>query len=261
MAKRMTARFPGWCRACKSQFPSGTEIFHEPGAGSRHVTCPPKTPAAPLPEGVEGPPVTAAIRVSKSYAAKPGDLTGRIFHHRTHGWLVVQRQSARFIREDGLSFGLDDDRGWLVTLDCRPATEEEQRPLVEATETISAAAGAIAAAEARLRDIKMAILRDGDRPERLPQRPAGELLMLGKGYDEDEMVLAADGIWLITYNGRDGDCWSWNNLGGHSIAARAWPFPELADELRELHRTIVAQRARRDQAHATLTGVRTLEAA
>lgn len=43
------------------------------------------------------------------------------------GPVVVTKRREQFIREEGLSFGLRDDRGWSVQVTARPATEDEAR--------------------------------------------------------------------------------------------------------------------------------------
>jgi hypothetical protein len=249
----MKAQFRSRCVKCSGLITPGTEIEYKRGHGSWHAVCPEKQAEAPLPEGV--------VELYRGHKHRPADTKGRILWDERHAaWFVVLEQRSRYIREDGMSFGLLSDSGYSVTLFCRPATEAEAKPLEEAKAQQQSAILALAAAEKRLREIKDAILRDGDRPD-LKVRPEGETLELEDRYDADAFVLAEDGIWFIQYNGRDGDCWAWNNLGGSSIAARCWPFPEVAAEVRALHRTIREQRAALEQARATIADARVQEAA
>jgi hypothetical protein len=244
----MKAQFRSQCVKCGGLITPGTEIEYKRGAGSWHTVCPEKQAEAPVPEG--------AVELYRGYTYRPADMKGRIlWDEKRAAWFVVLGQHSRYIREDGMSFGLSSDSGYSVTLSCRPATEAEVKPLEEAKAQQLSAILALAAAEKRLREVKDAILRDGDRPD-LKVRPVGETLELEDRYDADAFVLAEDGIWFIRYNGRDGDCWAWNNLGGSSIAARCWPFPDVATEVRDLHRTVREQRALLERAKAAIAGAK-----
>ena len=44
-------------------------------------------------------------------------------------------------------------------------------------------------------------------------------------------IIGSDKIWVITYNGRDGDDWSWNNIG-QSIGTYVPYTKELAEKIR-----------------------------
>lgn len=46
-------------------------------------------------------------------------------------YLYVLTASRRYYREDGMSFGVGDESGYVYSATCRPATEEEAQPLRE----------------------------------------------------------------------------------------------------------------------------------
>lgn len=164
---------------------------------------------------------------------------GRFIRVPDRGMCKVVAQRRQYIAEDGDSFGLSGDSGWFVHLTCRLATDEEAKPFREAEKAQRESGELLRTATLRWREIVFTIATEGDKPDRVEPRPVGDELKLEDRHDADAIILAADGIWLVVYNGRDGDRWVLNNLDGHSIARRAWPFSEVADELRALHRAIL----------------------
>lgn len=145
-AKQITAKFDGMCQACKGAITPGEVILWE-SKNSRHLTCPaqPVLAAAkinveaapvcwstssqhrPAKDGMVGRTVRAPQRLSKG-----AELAGQV--------VTITAVRSRFIAEDGLSFGLDDDQGWLVTFYAAPASEADRRALEarEATERADA---------------------------------------------------------------------------------------------------------------------------
>jgi len=156
-------------------------------------------------------------------------------------FLFVVSATRRYVREDGLSFGVGDDAGYLYSAVCRPATEAEAAPLVarrEAARRRKQAAAELAAIAARIRDT-------GERPEG-PAIAEGDRLV----WDGAESViygggrwftLGAEWIWSIANNGADGDDWSVNNVrtgGAGAVGWRVAAAAELAAEIRSLFKIV-----------------------
>lgn len=160
MGKRFAARYEGVCQNCRGKIVPGQMIDWE-NKVSTHVTC----PAAPAVSGPSSADVqkNAPIVWATSYRSKPSSQVGNVRRAPKHlrkgpehvgAPVIVVAQDDRFIREDGLSMGLDDDRGWLTYVYARLATEAETADLLrkesaerEATEARQRAAAEKKAAE------------------------------------------------------------------------------------------------------------------
>jgi len=180
---------------------------------------------------------------TKTEPAAPGEPTYRLHGgsgYGCHGWhagqvtrnragdiekgepefLFVLSSSQKFFREDGLSFGVGDESGYVYTAQCLAATEAESAPL----RAELAAQAARAEARRRLRALTEMAQARGVRPEPWQPFPQGEKLhnaftIYGGG---DCWVIAADGIWYLKNNGGDGDCWAENNIRTGGAGAIGW---------------------------------------
>lgn len=167
---QLDAKWAGTCRKCGQSFPAGTRIDYVRGAGSAHVTCPTPSVATASAAGSDAadapfvitrdcgrskPMIDGEVGQTLRMRSKPGEV-GKV--------VTVVRQHRRWVSEDGLSFGLSDDSGWVLTLCCREATEKE-RARLEADEAQEQAARAEAT---RIRDERRALeqlfLESGERP-------------------------------------------------------------------------------------------------
>lgn len=268
--KIITAQYRGQCSACGERIAPGDKIKYAKGSPTLHATC--ETPEIPADaihlDGGSGygcsgwapktvirnpnPRVVKSVKRVFECKACGEELSGNIClkgslpEHRGSlkseieverpgpganqpEYLFVLTSSARYVREDGLSFGVGDESGYIYSATCRPATDEESAPLREA----------IAKAEARrvaakaLRDLYTDLWRspEAECPEKV-ERIEGETITVRDS--SQKIVISADCLWLVTYNGRDGDDWSPNNYGGHSIAKRLPRTAEVVDEARTL---------------------------
>lgn len=244
------AKYNGTCGVCGRRIRAGEEIEWSREAGSRHVACDGKAqggePAAPAYDGptwrigggsgygCQGWEVGQVVRASDRLRDKDG----------APEWLYVLRATKRYVREDGMSFGVGDERGHVYSATCRAATPEEAAPEVARR----AQAEARKAAKERIAAIARQIREAGTRPEATDGQvpwPAGDRLLdtfdiYGGGAC---FVLAADAIWYLQNNGGDGDCWAHNNVRTGGAGAIGWQVPldaALAAELRALAATVAA---------------------
>lgn len=153
-------------------------------------------------------------------------------------FLYVLSADKSYVREDGLSFGVGDESGYVYSAICRSATDDEAAPLIARI----AEGAARRKAMLRLEEIAGEIRETGTRPEganpsgdeiRMPATTAHEILY---GYGE-WFVIGQDGIWFVKNNGADGDDWSLNNVRTGGAGAIGWVIPfreELANEIREM---------------------------
>ena len=148
---------------------------------------------------------------------------GDIYKGRDGQYYKILTRSHRYIREDGLSFGLADDSGEIVEGKARFATEEESAPLIAAEQAARLQKENRAAAAKERKAISDQIKACGDRP----QHHCGELLLstvnLYGGGDWFEINESA--IWYCKNNGHDGDDWSLNNVSTWGAGAIGWRIP------------------------------------
>lgn len=151
-------------------------------------------------------------------------------------YLKILSEKSKYYAEDGLSFGVGDDSGYIYTATARPATDEESAPLREEEQ----AAAEQRAYKEKLQEIARDIREHGERPENA--KPEGEKVYLS---EQDErsviygggqwLVVGSEWIWFVQNNGMDGDNWGANNIGGTggsgAIGWRVPTTPELVDSI------------------------------
>lgn len=221
------AKYSGICPKCGQAINPGDLIAWERGQKARHAECPSATEAIPPADAI----IANFTGQSRSDAPKPG----YVFRRQPDGpILTVVSVRSQYIDEDGWSFGLMDESGWLHTAYCRPATDEEAVPLLarerEQMERQQA--------QMRVREIAELIRTQGERPDG-PVTLDGERIIdtqniYGGG---DWFELTDDALWYVQNNGADGDDWSQNNIRTGGAGAIGWRIPRdeaFVAELRAL---------------------------
>jgi hypothetical protein len=136
----------------------------------------------------------------------------------------------KYYGEDGWTFGVMDESGYLYFSECREATPEERAGL-EGREARQARREGLmerAAELSRTADGEIPAEVTGDL-HALPSariRPARRT-EAGAPYIQLRTDEGAGALWLLIYNGADGDNWSYSNYGAY-IARRIPLTPELA---------------------------------
>jgi hypothetical protein len=160
-------------------------------------------------------------------------------------YVTILEASQRYYREDGMSFGVGDERGYVYSAKARAATEEEIAPV---RERIEARKQAKAAAET-LKQVAAGIRKTGERPrgpegESVDADRDGTRVNIGTGQNiyggGDWFVVGPEWIWYVENNGTDGGDWSCNNVrtgGAGAIGWRVAARPELAEQIRTLATT------------------------
>ena len=226
----LTAKYDGKCSQCGRKITAGEKIEWEKGRGAKHTNCPAKTSAtAADPDAIK-------ISCGQGYGGREFHV-GQVFRHKKHGLIFVVSTQKKYFGEDGLSFGVGDEEGYIFSATCRPATAEEGA-LVLAAEARKAE---LTASKTRLAQICKQIQADGVRPTGV--QPDGEKLMntqniYGGG---DWWVIGSTGIWYCRNRGADGDDWSDNNVRTGGAGAIGWRVPfmaDLADEIRTLAKNL-----------------------
>jgi len=223
----ITARFPGKCASCGGAIRVGEAVNWSPRTGTRHIVC---QATAERAAAVTGGPGEVRLSCGEGYGGVPYRV-GDVLRNGAGGPVVVVTAGKRYYHEDGLSFGVGDDAGYIYFATARRATPEEAAPLLE-RESV-----AVARKKARLalENIESFIRFEGERPK--DEQPVGELLCdtdttYGGG---NWWVLSDEWIWFVANNGRDGDNWSDNNVrtgGAGAIGRRVKATPGLLAEIR-----------------------------
>ncbi len=218
----ITAKYNGTCTKCHGFIRAGESINWEHGVGSSHVTCPEK--AAPAPADPN------AIKISQGsgYGGREYHV-GQVLRHSKHGIIIVLSASKRYVRDDGMSFGVGDESGYIYSATCRPATDAEAAPLLAS----EAEREKIATAKKRLDEIRDLIQKTGDRPTE--EQPEGEKIMNTQTiYGGGDWWVIGNGIWYVQNNGADGDNWSANNVRTGGAGAIGWRIPADAALIAEI---------------------------
>lgn len=137
--------------------------------------------------------------------------------------------SQRYWSEDGYSFGVGDEEGYVYSACCRAATDEESAALRAEEER----GRQRQTARERLTALAKHVRTDGDYPKDATLDPDGRWILstrtiYGGG---DAWYVAPGSIWYLLGNGGDGDDWSRNNHGSEIAWRLADPDGALATEL------------------------------
>lgn len=159
---------------------------------------------------------------------------GQVVKHdkSPNGWMLVTSVKKKYFKDEGMSFGVGDDSGYVYQAYGRPATDEEAAPAIALEveqEKKKAKAKAFSLVQKVVQDI-------GYRPGGSNAWPAGEKVhdsfnLYGGG---SAWVVGDDAIWFIQNNGSDGANWSVNNIQTGGAGAIGWMIPfdqNLADFL------------------------------
>lgn len=139
------------------------------------------------------------------------------------GLLVVEHPSRRLIREDGRSFGIPGESGWLFTAHCRLATEQEQA----AFEKRQAIMQQRTAARERLEALTKGVAVQGRQVEQSDvQGATTKVEVKADAYWNQYFLLGTPetAIWYVEYQGASPTIW------------RIPYTQEAADELLQLQR-------------------------
>jgi hypothetical protein len=148
---------------------------------------------------------------------------GDIYKDRGDGnYYKILTRSRRYVPEDGLSFGLADDQGEIVSGKARLATPEESATLIAAEESERLEQEKKRAIAVERKALADHIKNHGTNP----QHNVGDLLLstvnLYGGGDWFEIDREAGEIWYCRNNGNDGDNWSLNNVVTWGAGAIGW---------------------------------------
>jgi len=131
----ITAKFQGTCKKCGGKIAAGEQIEWSKGQGSQHITCPAVSASNGPAKAAPTPADPNAIKISQGSGYGGREYhPGQVLRHAKHGLIIVVSASKRYFREEdeGMSFGVGDESGYIYSATCRPATEAEAAPLLAA---------------------------------------------------------------------------------------------------------------------------------
>lgn len=155
-------------------------------------------------------------------------------------FLYVVSSSKKYYRDDGMSFGVGDESGYVYSAKCREATEDESKKLREELEKSKK----IRKAKLRVEEIKSTIRKTGEKPDGNNKVEGLKLFDTQNIYGSgDWFVITKDYIWYVENHGMDGDNWSANNVLTGGAGAIGWRIKideKLVSELKELEKIIIS---------------------
>ena len=153
-------------------------------------------------------------------------------------FLYVVSASKKYFSNDGLSFGVGDDEGYVYIAKCREATEEESKKLREKIENDKK----VRKAKLRVEEIENIIVKKGEFPKGDFNLDGDKLFNTQNIYGGGKwFVIDKDYIWFVRNNGMDGDDWSKNNIKTGGAGALGWRIKydeKIENELVDLEKII-----------------------
>lgn len=233
MMMSRTNRYAQECELCGEVVPAGAGILRG-SSGAWEVIHADGCPEAD--DAGESAPVV--ISLGEGYGGKdlPGGTVMRDPRPGEEGILYVMRTESRYVCEDGMSFGVGAESGYIYTHYARPATDEEAAPLLER----EAEKKARAECRQQLQQVERQIVENGEKPDASEgllnpegEHYGGEPNIYGGG---SWFVVGDEHIWYVRNNGMDGDDWSLNNVATGGAGAIGWRVPyseEMAETIRQ----------------------------
>ena len=178
------------------------------------------------------------LEAKEASIRKEGYQSEGFYKDETGIWWFCTKSSG-FYTEDGLSFGLSQDEGWVEGDHhwARKATAkevEEQEALRGKFTAESEAKKQTATAFKQLKEIARTVREQAVLPEG-QVNPQGERIEFTSSFMNslgDQFLLEeGQAIWILYYNGRSGDDWSYSNFGNWIAWRAAWN-ETLANEIR-----------------------------
>ena len=155
-------------------------------------------------------------------------------------WIYILDVKSTYFSEDGLSFGVGEDEGYMYHVYYREATSNEYAPyIVKQQKSISKSE-----ALKELNQIAKDIRKNGTHPKGM-NKPKGDQIYLNKNsiiYGSGSWFVIGSGkIWFVENNGADGDNWDYNNVSTGGAGAIGWYISfsdKLADRINQLSKMI-----------------------
>jgi hypothetical protein len=185
--------------------------------------------------------VTRRIHLGEGYGGRPYKA-GETFRDERSGTIVtVVAGGSRYHSDEGMSFGVGAETGYVYWADVRPATSVESAPVLAAEATAQRRRDLATRVESlfawRYSSVADAVLPSEVDPASvygLPEVPLCAPGARGQLYRPHLYVDMPNGCaWTTTHNGADGDDWTINNCGS-DVVLRHPLTPERAQLVADL---------------------------
>jgi hypothetical protein len=233
LGAQFPAEYPGRCSSCGHPIKVGDLVEWSSGGKIKHVTCPQKTTdTSNEPSSGE-----RKISIGEGYGGTPFQVGSVISVRNKETGVVkpmtVKKAWSKYFSEDGLSFGVGDDSGYIYYAIVAPPTPDEiqayQLQLNRTQEKKDLE---------RLRTQVANEIRDSG------EFPPGENEPEGKIYSStqtrygegDWFVIGPQWIWYVLNNGSDWVHWRHNNVLTGGAGALGWRVPyteDLAEKIKK----------------------------
>jgi len=181
----------------------------------RGVSAKPKPKPKPMPEG------HIRVSVGQGYGGRPF-VVGSTIRGPQDTWMTVVSAGKQYFREDGMSFGVGADEGYIFDATLRPATAEEIAPKERERKDSEDRA----TIRTKVKTIAEKVVSEGERPVGVTVPEGRTILDDQNAYGGGSWwVIGPDWIWYVRNNGMDGDDWSRNNVRTGGAGAIGWRVP------------------------------------
>ena len=160
---------------------------------------------------------------------------GEVFSHPEFGLVTVVSSSKKYFSEDGLTFGVGDESGYIFRAMVRQATEDEAQEFLSEKARVEQRQQKVE----RLDALGSLVRSKGHWPTGNPEPKGDRLFDTRNPYGGGSwFVVEPDDktVWFVMNNGADGDDWSRNNIRTGGAGAIGWKLTDesVAQELLEL---------------------------
>jgi len=152
------------------------------------------------------------------------------------GKKTVVKVNSRYISEDGLSFNLPEDKGYLYQPVLRDSTPEDLAKDLDFKNKTEQIATKDKQKESLRQNVSSAVkslydaMTDKTTPDKMDFPKGSEVNI---GFRGDILILGNDGkVYHAVYNGRDGDDWSYNNSGSYIVSYSE--NPDAVDKMKSV---------------------------
>lgn len=135
--KKMIAKYEGKCKTCYCKIEVGDAIYYEKDRGAKHVDCVAAMEREQQRKIERKKHAPYEATRGSGYALYEPFVVGEVIEAPRHiqqegiKYLVVVEAEEQYVSEDGYSFGVGAESGYVSVARCRAASDEEAAPLIE----------------------------------------------------------------------------------------------------------------------------------
>lgn len=152
---------------------------------------------------------------------KPGDIIKDLSDDESNYYYYVLDFKSKYFEDDGLSFGVGDDRGYMYTIKVRKASDVESEEMRnQDNKKLDEIKN-----KNEMKKITDNIEKNGEIPTGMNIVDGDEYIDTFNIYGGGSKIVINKYIWYIKNNGRDGDDWSQNNVKTGGAGAIGYRIP------------------------------------